>query len=139
MLKMLLSINPEHVDNILHGYKQVEFRKVRCRRDISQIIIYSTAPIMQVVAEATVEDVIIGDVLEVWQMTKAYAGISFELYRKYYKGKNFAVAYKLCDIRPYPEPKSLADFGISHPPQSFLYITEEEKEAQPENTAELCQ
>lgn len=122
MYKMLLSINPEHVDNIVRGNKQVEFRKVRCRQDVDQIIIYSTAPVMQVVAEATVEETIIGDILDVWHLTKSYAGVSYNFYRKYYKGRKTAVAYKLGSVRQYSEPKALADFGISHPPQSFLYI-----------------
>ena len=122
MLKMLLSISPEHVNNILCGSKQVEFRKVKCRHEIKQIIIYSTAPVMQVVAEALVEEVITGDILDVWRLTKAYAGISYSYYRKYYKGKKNAVAYKLSEVMPYSEPKTLADFGVSHAPQSFLYV-----------------
>ena len=122
MFKMLLSIKPEHVENILHGSKQVEFRKVRCRHEINQIIIYSTAPVMQVVAEAFVDEIITGDILDVWRLTKAYAGISYNDFRKYYKGKKTAVAYKLCEVVRYPEPKTLADFGVSHAPQSFLYL-----------------
>ena len=123
MCKMLLSINPEHVDNILQGNKKVEFRKVKCKTDVEQIVIYSTAPVMQVVAEAMIEEVITGDVLEVWHLTKAFAGISYNFYRSYYKGKKTAVAYKLCEVTPYSKPKSLSDFGISYPPQSFLYLT----------------
>jgi predicted transcriptional regulator len=120
---MLLSINPEHVDNILQGNKKVEFRKVKCKTDVDQIVIYSTAPVMQIVAEATVEEVIVGDVLEVWHLTKAFAGITYNFYRKYYKGKKTAVAYKLCEVTPYSKPKTLSDFGVSYPPQSFLYLT----------------
>jgi len=120
---MLLSINPEHVDNILRGNKQFEFRKVKCRSDVEQIVIYSTSPVMQVVAEAKVEEVITGGILDVWRMTKAYAGITYSYYRKYYKGKKTAVAYKLGDVKTYSEPKTLADFGVAHPPQSFLYIS----------------
>ncbi|MDR1559439.1 MAG: hypothetical protein LBS84_07040 [Clostridiales bacterium] len=123
MCKMLLSINPEHVDNILQGNKKVEFRKVKCKTDVDQIVIYSTAPVMQIVAEATVEEVIVGDVLEVWHLTKAFAGITYNFYRKYYKGKKTAVAYKLCEVTPYSKPKTLSDFGVSYPPQSFLYLT----------------
>lgn len=51
MCKMLLSINPEHVENILCGKKRFEFRKVCCKADVDKIIIYSTAPVMRVVAE----------------------------------------------------------------------------------------
>ena len=51
MCKLLMSINPEHVDNILAGTKKFEFRKSKCKEKIDSIIIYSTSPIMRVVAE----------------------------------------------------------------------------------------
>ena len=41
MCKMLLSINPEHVANILSGKKKFEFRKVRCKEDVDKIVIYA--------------------------------------------------------------------------------------------------
>ncbi len=41
MYQMLLSVNPEHVENILLGKKQYEFRKIRCRPDVDKIIIYA--------------------------------------------------------------------------------------------------
>jgi len=119
---MLLSINPEHVENILSGKKLYEFRKTRCRSDINTILIYSTSPVMRVVAEAIVEDVIVGSVLEVWRMTRDYAGVSYKFYRRYYKGKGLAVAYKLGDVTKFSHPKELSDFGIAHPPQSFVYL-----------------
>ena len=58
MCKLLMSINPEHVDNILAGTKKFEFRKNKCKEKIDSIIIYSTSPIMKVVAEVEVKDVI---------------------------------------------------------------------------------
>jgi len=119
---MLLSINPEHVENILSGKKLFEFRKVRCRADVDKIVIYSTAPIMRVVAEAMVEEIIEDDVLTVWNRTKEYAGISYNFFRKYYKGKKKAVAYRLGDVEAYEEPRSLSYYGIEYPPQSFVYL-----------------
>jgi predicted transcriptional regulator len=121
---MLLSINPEHVENILNGTKIFEFRKTRCRETVDTIVIYSTAPKMRIVAEATLDDVIIGNVLEVWRQTKANAGISYRFYRRYYKGKKFAVAYQLGAVTVFEEPLALSAFGISHPPQSFAYLPE---------------
>ena len=123
MCRMLLSINPEHVENILSGDKLFEFRKVKCREDVDSIVIYATSPVMQVVAEAAVEEVLVDDVLSVWRLTREYAGISYSFYRKYYKGKKTAVAYKLKDVTAFDEPKPLADFGISHAPQSFAYLS----------------
>ena len=51
MCKLLMSINPEHVDNILAGTKKFEFRKTKCKEKIESIVIYSTSPIMRVVAD----------------------------------------------------------------------------------------
>jgi predicted transcriptional regulator len=121
---MLLSINPEHVENILSGKKQFEFRKTRCRETVDSIVIYSTAPQMRIVAEVVIEDIIIGDLLEVWRLTKQYAGISYQFYRSYYKGKKIAVAYKLGAILEFQEPLMLSDLGLTHPPQSFAYLDE---------------
>lgn len=55
MCKILLSINPEHVENIFNGNKKYEYRKIKCKEKVDKIIIYSTAPIMQVVGEAEVK------------------------------------------------------------------------------------
>jgi len=122
MCQMLLSINPEHVENILLGIKRFEFRKVRCRSEVDKIIIYATSPVMQVVAEAEVTGIIQDDVQTVWDLTNEFAGISFEFYEKYYEGKVKAVAYKLGKIKKYPKPKLLSDYGLSFAPQSFVYV-----------------
>jgi predicted transcriptional regulator len=119
---MLLSINPEHVENILNGTKQFEFRKIRCKSNVDKIIIYSTAPQKKVVAEAEIEEIIEDDINEVWRRTKDFAGISFAFFRAYYKDRKKAVAYKLCNVKVYAEPKKLSDYGIACPPQSFVYL-----------------
>jgi predicted transcriptional regulator len=119
---MLLSVNPEHVENIINRTKRYEFRKVRCKPDVDRIFIYSTAPRKMVVAEAVIEEIIEDDVSEVWRRTKAHAGITHDFFRVYYKGKKKAVAYKLGDVEVYEEPKPLSDYGITRPPQSFVYL-----------------
>ena len=124
MCKLLLSISPEHVENILSGKKQFEYRKSRCRAGVDTIVIYCTSPVMQVVAEAIVEEIIEGDVQEVWELTKEHAGISKKFFFQYYKGKKKAVAYKLCSVVPYSQPKALGEIGVSHPPQSFQYLSD---------------
>lgn len=122
MSRMLLSINPEHVRNIVSGKKKFEFRKVRCRRDINSIVIYSTSPEMKVVAEAKVVRIIEDDIDRVWKLTASKSGISYAFFREYYSGRKTAVAYQLTDVEEFPEPKSLSDFGLSHAPQSFAYV-----------------
>lgn len=122
MSQMLLSINPEHVENILLGTKKFEFRKVRCKADISKIIIYATSPIMQVVAEAEVLGIIEDDPTAVWDLTAEFAGISKRFFDQYYQGREKAVAYRLGKVKKYTRPKALSDYGINFAPQSFVYV-----------------
>ena len=56
MAKVLMSIKPEFVDAILTGKKKYEYRKVKCKQPIDRIVIYSTSPIMKIVAEVEVID-----------------------------------------------------------------------------------
>jgi predicted transcriptional regulator len=119
---MLLSINPEHVENILNGSKQFEFRKIQCRSDVDKIIIYSTSPVMRVVGEAEVLDIIVDTPEQVWDKTFELAGISKQFYDVYFQNREKAVAYRLGKIIKYKEPAMLADFGINYAPQSFVYV-----------------
>ena len=120
---MLLSINPEFVERILNGTKLFEYRKFRCREDVDKIIIYATAPQKQVVAEAEIEYIIEDAVLNVWHQTKQHSGITYSFFRKYYKGKKKAVAYRLKNVVLYDKPLSLEDIGVSCAPQSYCYLS----------------
>lgn len=123
MCKILLSINPEHVENIFNGTKKYEFRKKKCKESIDKIIIYSTAPVMKVVGEAVVEEILEGSPTDVWQKTSRSSGINKIFFQKYYNGREKAIAYKLKDIVKYENPKELSYYGIKAAPQSFVYIS----------------
>lgn len=122
MCKMLLSINPEHVENILNGSKQFEFRKIKCKSDVDKIIIYSTSPVGRVVGEVEVLEVIEDTPEKVWNITAEYSGITKRFYDQYFEHREKAIAYKLGEVKKYREPLKLSDFGISFAPQSFVYI-----------------
>lgn len=122
MCSILLSINPSHVENILKGTKRYEFRKKACKRHVDKILIYSTTPIMKVVGEAEVEDVLIDEPEAIWKKTEEKSGIDKSFFDKYYENKEQAVAYKLKNVITYPEPRELKDYGINCAPQSFQYV-----------------
>ena len=122
MCKILLSINPEHVENILEGTKKYEYRKKSCKKDIDRIVIYSTHPVKKVVGEVEVLEVIEMEKNKLWNLTKKYSGINKKFYDEYYDGKETAVAYKLGQIVEYKKPKKLNDIGVKVAPQSFMYI-----------------
>ena len=124
MCAILLSINPNPVENILNGTKRYEFRKKACKRHVDKILIYSTNPIMRVVGEAEVEDVLIDNPEMIWKKTEEKSGIDKAFFDQYYEDRDQAVAYKLKNVIKYSEPKELKEYGISSAPQSFQYIEE---------------
>ena len=124
MCAILLSISPSHVENILNGTKRYEFRKKACKRHVDKILIYSTTPIMKVVGEAEVEDVLVDDPETIWKRTEKKSGIDKIFFDEYYQNRNQAVAYKLKNVIKYGKPRELKDYGINSAPQSFQYIEE---------------
>ncbi len=124
MCAILLSINPKHVENILNGTKRYEFRKRACKKHVDKILIYSTNPIMKVVGEAEVEDVLIDNPEIIWRKTEKKSGIDKGFFDQYFEDREQAVAYKLKNVVKYAEPKELKEYGVSSAPQSFQYVEE---------------
>lgn len=122
MCQMLLSINPEYVQKIIDGTKRYEYRKCRCREDVDRILIYSTAPVKQIVAEAEIDEIIEDNIQNVWNQTKKYGGVSYTFFCQYYQGKEKAIAYHLKNIEVLKHPLSLEEVGVSYAPQSFRYL-----------------
>ena len=120
--RIIISINPQHVENIIRGLKKYEYRKIAAKQDVSSIIIYETSPIKRVVAEAEILEVLMMSPEELWQQTKDASGINKQFFDKYFSGRDVAYAYKLGEIKVYEQPKSLLDYGIKSAPQSFVYI-----------------
>ena len=119
---ILLPIRPEYVDRILAGEKKYEFRKRRPKKDIQKIVIYATSPVMRIVGEVTVLGLIEDSPSKIWRKTKNGAGISHAKFRGYFAGCRIAYAFHLGEACWFETPISLLDFGISTPPQSFIYI-----------------
>ena len=124
MNTILLSINPEHVENIINGTKKYEFRRVKCKQKIDKILIYATSPIKMIVGEATVLDVIEDSIEQVWKITSEFSGISETFFNDYYIGKHQAVAYRLGKVTSFPKPFSLDTIGVKAAPQSFVYMSD---------------
>lgn len=121
MKKIIISINPKHVNNIINGTKKYEYRTKAAKKDVNKLIIYETTPIKKIVAEAEIIEVLALDPTTLWKETKSYSGITKSYFDKYFKNRKIAYAYKLGNIKVYDEPKALADFGLKAAPQSFAY------------------
>lgn len=122
MCKVLMSINPEYVEKIFSGTKKYEYRKCSCKREVSEIIIYCTAPVSKVVGRVKVKGVLETEPEILWGMTKEYSGVEYEFYKKYFDGREKGVAYQLGTVKEFKRPKELAFYGVKAAPQSYLYI-----------------
>ena len=122
MKKIVISINPIYVQNILNGTKRFEYRTKVSKKDINSLIIYETFPVKKVVAEAEVLDIIALSPDELWNLTHEYGGISKKDYDIYFKGRKIAYAYKLGKIKVFDNPLDINFFGLKSAPQSFAYV-----------------
>ena len=94
-------------------------------KNVDKIIVYSSSPEQQIIGEVTVTETLSLKPSPLWELTKKEAGISRVKFRAYFKGCKNAYAYKLGEFKKYDTPKTLIEFGIKQPPQSFVYIDED--------------
>ena len=122
MKRVLLSIKPEFADKIFNGTKKYEFRKSIFKEDIKIIVVYASYPVQEIVGEFEIENILTGKVNKIWNMTKKFSGITKQYYDEYFENKDEANAICIGRIKKYKNSKTLSDFGIVFPPQSFVYI-----------------
>lgn len=69
-MKIIVSINPEYAEKILSGEKKFEYRTRAAKQQVDALIIYATKPMMNVVAEVEILDVIATSPEELWNQTR---------------------------------------------------------------------
>lgn len=74
--KIIISINPTHVKNILSGVKKFEYRTKVAKKNIQSIIVYCTYPIMKIISEIEVKSIISDTFEKLWEITKNNSGIT---------------------------------------------------------------
>lgn len=122
MKAILLSIKPEYVDKILAGTKKYEYRKRLAQGKSCTMFVYSTYPVMKVVAKVEIQNTLSAAPSTLWEQTKQKAGISRKKYREYFKGCKTAYAYQLGRVEVFENPRELSEFNITVAPQSFVYV-----------------
>ena len=123
-MKVLMSIKPEFVAEILAGRKLVEYRKrIPKNGQVKQVLIYASHPVKRVVAEFTIGGFLEGTPAEVWAETRKVSGITKEYFDEYFKGKEVAYAIRIKDLRINETPVMLPE-GM-RAPQSYCYVGEE--------------
>jgi predicted transcriptional regulator len=124
--QVLLSIKPEYAEKILDGTKKYEFRRsVFKNPDIRTIVIYASSPVQKVVGEFEIDTILTIELETLWNKTKKFAGISKEYFMEYFESKEKGYAIKIKSTKKYEDWLSIGEKFNAKPPQSFLYLTEE--------------
>jgi predicted transcriptional regulator len=128
----LISIHPEHVEKIVAGEKNVEFRRRWPNRAIGTLVIYATSPVKRLAAVVEITEVVRASKTALWTISSDEGGgITRQRLFDYLDGKTLGIALKLGKRLPFDDgllPKEV--FGDSfHAPQSYRYLTEDEKTA----------
>lgn len=121
-MRALLSIKPIFADRIFEETKKFEFRRSIFKQPVTKVVVYASAPTSLVVGEFDVDAVIYDDLDKLWATTKQHAGIPKHYFYHYFQGKNKGYAIKIGKVYRYKETISLQQkYGIQ-PPQSYLYL-----------------
>lgn len=123
-MKILLSIKPEFVEEIISGRKKYEFRKQLFKHiEIKTIVVYASSPISKIIGEFEIEEILSYAPSELWAKTSKESGISSTFFFSYFANRAVAHAIKIGKFTLYPHPLSLEEYSSNlRPPQSFCYI-----------------
>lgn len=126
----LISVHPVHVEKILSGEKNLEFRRIWPARAIDTLVVYATHPEQRLAAIVEVAGVVRASKTALWRVAATEGGgITRQALSNYLDGKKLGVAIRLgsrLNLGSGVLPKKL--FGASfRPPQSFRYLSEAEK------------
>ncbi|ADU27961.1 ASCH domain-containing protein [Ethanoligenens harbinense] len=125
-MKVLLSIKPEFVEEIIAGRKKFEYRKKLFKQSVDSVVIYASKPMGLIIGEFTIDTILVETPHDLWTKTKRYSGITKQFFSKYFNGKERGYAIKIKKFFQYTDPINpfdmIEDFVA---PQSFRYVSEE--------------
>jgi predicted transcriptional regulator len=122
-MRVLLSIKPEFASKIFNGSKKYEYRRaIHKRSDVERVLVYASAPISKVIGEFEIAGILHDDPKQLWNQTNSHAGISKQIFFKYFSNISKGYAIEVKNHVFYETPVSLASLSISSPPQSFMYL-----------------
>jgi predicted transcriptional regulator len=123
----LMSLHPEFAAAILSGEKTVEFRKRPIADDVTHVVIYVTKPVAAVVGIFRVGGQVTTSPDSLWRAFRSVAGISRGRFFDYFGSRLSGTGIKVDTVHAFDAQLPLAEsVGVSHPPQSFQYLSAEQ-------------
>ena len=77
-MKVLMSVKPEYVNKILSGQKKYEFRRKIFKKNITDVLVYSSAPVQRITISFKVKNIIAAPPQLLWDRYNEFGGISRE-------------------------------------------------------------
>lgn len=125
-MKVLLSIKPEFAERIFNGTKKYEFRKAIFKNsEIKTVVVYASSPIQLVIGEFEIETIMSDSPEKLWKKTHRFAGIDEDFFYKYFAERENGFAIKIKKTKKYKKALCLREHFHLTPPQSFLYLRNE--------------
>ena len=124
MATIILSIHKPHCEALFARKKYYEFRKSLPKRPVTSILVYEAKGCGKIIGELAVAETLVDSPENIWEMTKDKAGVDKDSFFTYFKNKDRAVAFVVEEAIRYEEPVALAHFGVSNPPQNYIWIEE---------------
>ena len=125
-MKVLLSIKPEFAERIFEGSKKYEFRKALFKNnDIKTIVVFASSPTQRVIGEFETDRIISDSPEKLWNETKEFAGVEEHFFNEYFADREMGFAIKIKKTKKYKEALCLRQHFNLTPPQSFLYLRNE--------------
>lgn len=132
MDKILISIKPMYMENIMLGKKTIELRKRVGKFFLpkNEIYMYSSTPVKALVAKAYIKKI---DKMEITRLGNKkheilqHACINEKEFDGYFSGVSFCYLIHLENINELKNPvplKEMKRFGL-YPPQSFCYLNDD--------------
>lgn len=122
-MKVLLSIKPQFVEEIISGRKKFEYRKRIFKKNVDTVVIYSTMPVGKIIGEFLIDKIIDESIEELWNQTSEFSGISEGFFREYFNERQTGYAIKIKKFVKYKKPISPKDVLKNFvAPQSYMYV-----------------
>ncbi|MCV3743386.1 F0F1 ATP synthase subunit alpha [Ureaplasma sp. ES3154-GEN] len=120
---IMVSVSPNEANALFNNNKQVLFFKVTPVQPVDRVVVYTTAPVQQVLGEFDLAEIKVLNPRTAWR--KYGANSVFTSYKEFseYFGSNTEAHVMLASaIYKYSKPKDLASYDIKKGPSGFTYL-----------------
>lgn len=121
--EVLISIKHKYAAQIYAGTKRYELRhNAPSFNRNTRLWIYEPKPIGMITGFVDFKDCMIAEPWSIWLNYRTELGVTHEEFANYYNHRKQAFAWLLSDPVKLKEPISLADIGLTRPPQSYQFL-----------------